>query len=266
MRAADPSIELIGVGETGPWDEAMLTHCADHMSYLSEHIYVQERPSLLAHSRLLANAIRAKAERHRDYRKRLPSLQGRDIRIVMDEWNHWYGPHAFGELGTRYFLKDALGVAGGLHEFFRQSDLYVMANYAQTVNVIGCIKTSKTRAAMETTGLVLALYRRHFGTIPVATESTPQIDAMAAWSADGSALTVGVVNPSLERRTVVLELRGATVTGRGKRFKVAGNDPLAHNDPDRPPRVTIGEGECDLTAGQVDLAPCSVSLLVVPVR
>ena len=46
-----------------------------------------------------------------------------------------------------------------------------MANYAQTVNVLGCIKTSKTAAALDTTGLVLMLYRKHFGTLPVAAEA-----------------------------------------------------------------------------------------------
>ena len=62
----------------------------------------------------------------------------------MDEWNYWYGPNEYGELGVRYFLQDALGVAAGLHELFRQSDIFFMANYAQTVNVIGAIKTSNT--------------------------------------------------------------------------------------------------------------------------
>ena len=46
---------------------------------------------------------------------------------------------------------------------FRNSDLFVMANYAQTVNVIGAIKTTKTAAEMEPTGLVLQLYRQRFG-------------------------------------------------------------------------------------------------------
>ena len=45
-----------------------------------------------------------------------------------------------------------------------------MANYAQTVNVIGAIKTTATAAEMEATGLALALYRRHFGTLPVKVE------------------------------------------------------------------------------------------------
>ncbi len=58
-------------------------------------------------------------------------------------------------------------MAVGLHEFFRNSDIYFMANYAQTVNVIGAIKTTKTAAELETTGLVLKLYREKFGVIPV---------------------------------------------------------------------------------------------------
>ena len=49
-----------------------------------------------------------------------------------------------------------------------------MANYAQTVNVIGAIKTNKTAAVFDTTGLVLKLYRKHFGTIPMAASRSPE--------------------------------------------------------------------------------------------
>ena len=65
-----------------------------------------------------------------------------------------------------------LGVAKGFHEYFRNSDLYFMANYAQTVNVIGAIKTTPTAASFETTGLALELYRNHFGSIPVEVART----------------------------------------------------------------------------------------------
>ena len=58
----------------------------------------------------------------------------------------------YGELGTRYFLKDALGIAAGMHEYTRQSDIMFMANYAQTVNVIGCIKTDETDAVSTRRG------------------------------------------------------------------------------------------------------------------
>ena len=84
----------------------------------------------------------------------------------MDEWNYWHREYVYGELGCIYELSDGLGVAAGLHEFFRQSDLIHMAHYAQTVNVIGAIKTTRTAAEMETTGLVLQLYRERFGQTP----------------------------------------------------------------------------------------------------
>ena len=150
----------------------MLRKCADNMDLMSEHFYCGENPKdLVAHVREIPDEIRRIADAHRDYRKRLDSLQGKDIRIAMDEWNYWYGAEPYGQIGCPFHLKDALGIAAGLHEYARQSDIVFMANYAQTVNVIGCIKTSKTAACFDTTGLVLKLYRQHFGVTPVAVES-----------------------------------------------------------------------------------------------
>ena len=185
LRAEDPSIKLVAVGDAGPWSEGMMQECAENMDLISEHFYRQESPGLASHVAQIAESVRAKAEAHRRYREQFESLKGKDIDIALDEWNFWYGPHVFGELGTRYFLKDALGIAGGLHEYARQSDIMFMANYAQTVNVIGCIKTTKTAAEMETTGLVLQLYRAHFGTIPVAVQTEAPLDVAAALTADG---------------------------------------------------------------------------------
>ena len=169
MRKIDPSIKLIAVGSVGKWSEMMLSHCAGQMDLMSEHFYCGAQKDLAAHVRQIPDNVRRIAEAHRRYRREIPALAGKDIRVALDEWNYWYGPDVFGEIGTRYYLKDALGIAAGLNEFARQSDICFMANYAQTVNVIGCIKTSKTSAALETTGLALVLYRRHFGTLPVAT-------------------------------------------------------------------------------------------------
>lgn len=266
MRKVDPSICLVAVGDAGPWSEGMLRHCADHMDLISEHFYRGQRPGLLSHVRQMPEAVRQKAEAHRRYRKEIPQLQGKDIRIALDEWNYWYGGHEFGELGTRYFLKDALGIAAGLHELARNSDMFAMANYAQTVNVIGCIKTSKTAAAFETTGLVLKLYRRHFGSIPVATECSRGLDAMAALSRDRKKLTLGVVNASLRSVEIPVELAGVQLTGTGKRYQIAGTDPMAHNDPADPHRVRIEESEVQGLGPRIAVPPCSVTLLVLDVR
>ncbi len=266
MRKVDPSIQLIGVGETGKWSETMLRDCADHMNLLSEHFYCHELKDLAAHVRQIPNAVRRKAEAQRKYWREIESLRGKGIRIALDEWNYWYGPHVFGELGTRYFLKDGLGIAAGIHEMARQSDVIYMANYAQTVNVIGCIKTSKTAAELETTGLVLKLYRVHFGVLPAATQCARPLDAQAAWSADRKTLTIGVVNPSPEAIEVPLAIRGAKLTGAGLRWQIAGADPMAYNDPGKPPKVTIVVSNVRGVSDKLALAPYSVTLFALDVK
>jgi alpha-N-arabinofuranosidase len=266
MRAVDPSIKLIAVGDAGPWSEGMLKACAGHMALMSEHFYCGEQPGLLGHVSQIPNAIRRKCELHRRYRRDFDVLKGKDIRIAMDEWNYWYGPNPFGELGTRYFLKDALGIAAGLHEYARQSDMVFMANYAQTVNVIGCLKTTKTAAALETTGLVLKLYRERFGTIPAATESSRLLDAQAAWTADRKTLTIGVVNASLKAVEIPLEVKGAKLAGTGTRWQIAGSDPMAFNDPGQPPEVAIEEAAVKGISDKLSVAPCSVTLFALSVE
>jgi alpha-N-arabinofuranosidase len=266
MREVDPTIFTIASGDAGPWSTGMLKNCSDHMDSLAEHFYCQERPGLLAHVRQIPDNIRRKADFHRQARRDLPELKGKDIRIAMTEWNYWYGPHQFGELGTRYFLKDALGIAAGLHEYARQSDIIGSAFYAQTVNVIGAIKTSRRNAAFETTGLVLKLYRQHFGQVPAATTTEGAIDAQAAWRDNPKQLTIGVVNPTLESLEVPLALEGARLKGSGTRWQIAGGDPMACNDPDQAPAVRIEEQAVNGLRDKLPLAPCSVTLFCLDVE
>jgi len=245
MQKADPSIQLVAVGAVGQWSETMMRRCADHMDLISEHFYRQFREPVVEHVRQAPQAV---------------SLEGKDIRIALDEWNYWYGPHVFGELGTRYFVKDALGIAAGLHEMVRNSDMLFMANYAQTVNVIGAIKTTRTAAAFETTGLVLKLYRKHFGTIPVAVEGELyDLDVAAAWTADKKALTIGVVNPTEVPYDIELTIDGATLTGAHK-------DPLAYNHPGAEPNVTIKETALTESAKKVTVPPYSANIYTLKTR
>lgn len=268
MRQVDPSIKTVGSGEAGTWSRGMLTNCADHMNLISEHFYVfQPSNDVVAHVELIPKNIKRIADAHRLYRKEIPSLQGKDIRITMDEWNYWYGPHVFGELGTRYFLKDALGIAAGLHEYFRNSDLFFMANYAQTVNVIGCIKTTKTHAEFDSTGLALALFRNHFGTIPVQVvcEAAP-LDISAALTSDKAALTVSVVNPKPEPAELKLNFGGVKSVGQAAGWSIAGNDPLAFNQPGEPRRVDIKTLPPADLGGTVSVSPYSITLWRMPLK
>ncbi len=182
MKAMDPAIQVVAVGAVGTWSETMLAEAANHMDLISEHFYVGQKPDVISHVQQMPAAVRRIADAHRKYRASIPALKAKEVPVALDEWNYWYGPEVYGEIGTQYFLEDALGVAAALNEYARQSDVYFMANYAQTVNVIGAIKTSKTAAVLDTTGVILALYRKNFGTIPVAVAGAPEpLDVMACW-------------------------------------------------------------------------------------
>jgi len=277
MRRVDPTIKLIGVGALGHmdrqrdpgqkagWSRVMLQRCADAMDLISEHFYCGPKDDLMAHVRQIPDRIRQKADGHRRLREELPNLQGKDIRVAMDEWNYWGRPYQYGELGCIYHLRDALGVAAGLHEYFRQTDIISMANYAQTVNVIGCIKTTKTHAAFATTALPLMLYRKHFGTVPVAVQTQGPLDVMAALSDDGKTLTVGIVNPTPQPGTIRLELSGARPAGQATRWQIAG-DPMAFNEPGTEPRVKIEEEPVADLGQRLDVAPTSITLYSLKLR
>jgi alpha-N-arabinofuranosidase len=262
MREVDPDIIPIASGNAGPWSKGLLKNCSNHIDLIAEHFYCfQEKPDLIEHTAQIPDNIKKKVQFHRKLRQTLDTLKGKDIKIAMTEWNYWYGPYLFGELGTRYFHKDALGIAKGLHEYFRNSDIIFLVNYAQTVNVIGCIKTTKTAAAFETTGLALKLYRNHFGTLPVAvTGGAEALDVAAAWTSDRKALTIAVVNPTENEYELAIDLKGTKLTGQGQLWLIANSDPKAFNEPGKKPNVVIEERPVIGISNKLSVPPLSITL------
>ena len=259
MWNVDPDIKLIGVGRVGEWSEVMLKECRDYMNLISEHIYCKEKPVVTDHVKQLSEEILRKAEAHRKYQQEIEGLKNNPVQIAMDEWNYWYGDYIYGELGVRYHLKDALGVAIGLHEYFRNSDLYFMANYAQTVNVIGCIKTTATSAGFATTGLPLKLYRHHFGMIPIDI-STPQdnLDIAAAWTEDKKAITLAIVNPKETTDNVQIKFKNAEINNKATMWWITHSDPEIYNEPGKEPSVFIQEKEISLKDTELSVLPFSI--------
>jgi alpha-N-arabinofuranosidase len=142
-----------------------------------------------------------------------------------------------------------------------------MANYAQTVNVIGAIKTTKTEAEFETTGLVLKLYRERFGTIPVqATGEFAPLDIAAALSSDGTRLTVAIVNPTEVPKSITLKLDQGELAGRGRRWVITGPDKWAYNAPGKARRVDIAQTSMTALPNVLALDPLSVTLYALTLR
>jgi alpha-N-arabinofuranosidase len=286
MWKVDSSIKLVAVGdldtnnvENDPetkksgekWSHGMLANCADRMNFISEHFYRGRLPwdestryPLSEAVTQLKEGIRQKADGHRALQAELGLKQ--KVPVSVDEWNYWHREYTFGELGCPYDLADGLGVAEGLHEYYRSTDIIFMAFYAQTVNVIGAIKTSRTEAQMETTGLVLSMYRAHFGKTPVvlAKDYAP-LDVTAALSADGKSLTVGVVNPTGEKVTLALALAGGKVTGKAARWTVTGTAETDKNVPGAPRAVNIAEEPGIDATVPVEIPALSANVISIPI-
>jgi len=267
MRSVDPSIKLIAVGNLGEWDKMVLANCSDKMDYISEHFYKQDYHGggLMTHVKQIPEAIVEKAVAHREYRNTIPALEGKDIRICMDEWNYWYGPHIYGELGTRYFFRDAMGIAAGLNEFSKNSDIIYMANYAQTVNVIGCIKTNTTHSVFDATGQVLKLYRHKFGYIPVEISGeTRPLDIGATLTAGGDTLTISVVNPTWDEVEFPLSLSENNATEDVEIWRVTSPDDMSTNEPGREPAVNITGPEITTFSNKLKVGPASITIFRLP--
>ena len=142
-----------------------------------------------------------------------------------------------------------------------------MAHYAQTVNVIGCIKTTKTGAFFFSTALPLMLYRHHYGSIPiegVGDHDVLSLDVVAAWTADRKGITIGVVNPNREAHRLELKAEGIAAGAAGTRWTITGDDPSWTNDSDGE-QVKIAEQPVRYDPS-LQVAPLSVTLLCFPVR
>jgi len=275
MQAVDPSIKIIAVGgykssgpaiSEGDWSEIMLTHCADYMHLISEHDYMMPQDDPILHSKMIAIGVELYAKAHRRFRQQLPFLQGKDIRIALDEWNYiWFQkPYLYGDTGVRYYFRDALGFARALNAMFRNSDIIYMAN-TQPVNVLGNIKTTDTDAAFEVTALPLIIYRHHFGSLPITISGNiDTLDVAAAWTDDGNYITLSIVNPMQQSRVLSLELENARLTDKGRWWRIESPDPLAYNEPGHPPRVSIEEGEQSAASQVFEVPPMCVIVYELP--
>jgi alpha-N-arabinofuranosidase len=240
----------------------MLTSAGENFNLLSLHTYVHEvAGDPYAHSVQLRDSIHEILSTFRGYKTKLPIVQQKDIRVAFDEWNFWYGDYVYGELGTQYRLKDALGVAMGLHEFYRNSDVVGLACFAQTVNVLGAIKTSRTAATLEGSGEVLALYRQQYGTVPIQIQQpAADLDVSAAWTEDHRAITISVVNATDKPRTLDVDLGKTAVKGAAARWEISGPSPQLHNEPGLTPEVIRAVEEKVSFANKLEAPAYSVEL------
>lgn len=273
MWKIDPEIKLIGIGAVDQindkydpdqaaakklWSVGMLETSGKYMDYISEHFYSGRVPwtedpelPILEHVVLMRDQIRRITNEHRRLQPTIKELEGKTMPIALDEWNYWHRTYVYGELGCAYDLKDALGSVIALHEMYRQTDLIKIANYAQTVNVIGCIKTTKTDAEFDTTGIVLKTYRAQWQPIPIKlpADAYGHLDVAASKSEDGKILTVSIVNPTDKDVTLDFRVEGIQLPSRATAWTITGPNEKAHNVPGEKRLVDAKEDSVRISNG-----------------
>jgi len=295
MRARDPRIKAIAVGAPGGWNDAIVPACAAHMDLLSGHHYTQRtlkvpfspedarkcEEGFAAYSGHVAGGIRGLVA---DFRRRLGKgnaaavPRAARLRLAVDEWGivrDWNptpdGP-GVGAFEHYYTLADAIAIARALHELIRSADVVAMANWAQTVNVIGAIKTTRTRVVLDPAGHVLALYRAHLkgDLVPVTLAGGDPVDAVAALDRTAGVLSVALVNYSPSQQVAVdVKVAGGPghrelASGPATAWRIDGPALGATNVAGQPEAVTTAKlPEPVSLAAPVALPPHSITVLEI---
>ncbi|MHC4406166.1 MAG: alpha-L-arabinofuranosidase C-terminal domain-containing protein [Planctomycetota bacterium] len=260
MKAIDPKIKVVAVGAPGKWNDVVMPRCAASMDLLSAHHYTQRgmrvpfssddarkyEEDFLEYSGHVAVGVRRLID---DLRSRQhgsdPAMD--HIRLSVDEWGivrEWDpapdGP-GIGKFEVYYPLGDAIANGRALHELIRAADVVEMAQWAQTVNVIGAIKTSRTHASMGPVGHLLTLYRAQVGgrLLPAEVVGDVPVDVVAARDDTSRTLCLGLINYSpKDTITVQLELDGAADLQPATAWRIHGENLASINVPGQPEEVT----------------------------
>ena len=213
MRAIDPTIKLIAVGEgimpeQDSWNSAVLRIAGPEIDFLSIHDYTTLSQNASAPNPRAAMMARA-GEFERSYHhtgdliaKLAPS---RNIRQIVNEWNLFY------DAATIQSMEGAVYAARMMNGFEREGDTVEANCISDLLNgwVGGIIQASRDRVYGTAQFYALKLYADHPGTDRLATTlvspdlapGVKSIDAVATRSADGAKLFLKVSNAGREKAT-----------------------------------------------------------------
>lgn len=180
----------------------------------------------------------------------------RRVGLVCDEWGTWWDPEPDAEhprfLRQQNTLRDALVASVHFDAFHRHAGRLVMANIAQTVNVLqAMLLTDGPNLIRTPTYHVFAMNRRHqdaasldvhLRTKGAATRSVDgaELETLSASaSVRDDTVLVSLTNLDAEHAAeVTLDLRGRTA-GQPVAHVLTADDPRAHNTAGRPEAVAV---------------------------
>lgn len=275
MRAADPSVELIAVGDNDMgWNRTVLQAAGASIDHLAIHHYYGRKQMADDARNLMARPL-FHERFYRDVERLIREVApGRNIRLSINEWGLDL-PEA-----RQHSMEAALYGARLMNVFERSSPLVAMTAESDLVNGWpgGIIQASGPHVFVTPLYHVNALYNAHLGrdrlktavegpTFDTSREGTgvPVLDAVASRSGDGSRLYLKVVNTApTSTVTTAIELRGVDVRPAAE-WHVLTAPSLETRNSFETPDAVVPRRE-SLQAGrrfEVRLPPHSVSVIVL---
>ncbi|WP_203580732.1 alpha-N-arabinofuranosidase [Microbacterium hibisci] len=191
---------------------------------------------------------------------------GKKVGLVLDEWGTWWDVEEGTNPGFLYqqnTVRDALVAAVHFDAFHRNADRLVMANIAQTVNVLqAMLLTDAATGALVLTPTyhVFEMNRGHHDATSLAVhvldapeprdaDGRPLQVLSASASTTGSTALLSLSNLDAEASlTIEVDLRGRPVASASARV-LTGDSAAAHNTAEAPDAVAPVALETELDAG-----------------
>jgi alpha-N-arabinofuranosidase len=219
MRAVDPSIKLIAVGDNNMnWNRTVLRAAGENIDYLAIHHYYgrheagNDRRKLFARPLFLEQFYKDVAQLLREL-----GLDGR-VKLAINEWGLDL------PLDRQYSIESAIYGARLMNVFERSGDLVEMSAVSDLVNGWpgGIIQASRHDVFVTPIYIVNQIYNEHRGDVRLSTTvNRPDVDATA--SRRGNTIFIKAVNTNLTSSFVTtIALEGVVPTTRAEIKTIAG--------------------------------------------
>ncbi len=278
MRAVDPSIKLIAVGDNNMnWNRTVLREAGQNIDYLAIHHYYGRRESQGDPLNLMARPLFFERF-YRDVEQLVRELvPGREIKLAINEWGL--------DLPTerQYSLESALYAARLMNVFERSGDIVEMSAVSDLVNGWpgGIIQAGRHSVFVSPIYLVNQIYNEARGDVRVNTvvsgptfnssvegRNIPVLDATASRTSDGRKIFIKAVNTSpANSLAITITLNGMTPAPRAEVKTVTARSLTVANDFARPEVVYIEKRTVPVARQFVITLPKhSVSTITINVR
>ena len=277
LRAVDPSIRLIGVGDNDmSWNRTVLKMSGSTLDYLAVHHYYGEKEMQGDPLNLMARPLHYERFYQEMAQTIAQLVPNHPIQLAINEWNTSL------PLPAQHSMLSAL-YAARLMNVFERSSIIGMSAPSDMVNGWpgGLVQASRHEVFVTPTYLVNQLYASHLGRQRLSTrvesptfdssregKGIPYLDAVVSRSSDGKQIFIKAVNTNLTQSLhTLIQITGAKPGARARVETLNAASLTASNSFSTPEEVSIHSG--NVAANEtftVDLPEHSVSVITLDIQ